>query len=193
MPLSYENKLKILGISGSVRAASVNRGLIAEAERQSQEDSQFEIEIYDGIASLPIFSEELEGDQRPKSVLDIDNAIRSTDAILISTPEYNGGMPGGLKNLLDWGSRPYGNGALTGKPVAVLGASPGAYGAVRAVQRTVEILRHMRANVLEEYLTVGGTGSKFTKDGVLHDDLTKLAIKELVGHLSQLARIRPAA
>jgi len=180
-------KLRILAISGSVRSGSFNRGLLQAAKALDLPD--VEIEIYDGIAELPIFSEELEGANRPAAAIELDEAVRNADAVLIATPEYNGSLPGGLKNLLDWGSRPYANGAFIKKPTAVIGASAGQYGAARAVKATAEIVTHMGASVLDGHLTVGGAHGKFDSNGTLQDEMTLKSIEEIVVRLGEHARV----
>jgi chromate reductase len=185
-----DTKLKILAIPGRLRAASLNQGLLASAQELRVEGVS--IELYSGTAGLPIFSEELEGANRPQPATDLDSAIRNADAVLIATPEYNGSLPGGLKNLLDWGSRPYAQGAFAHKPVAVIGASMGQYGAARAVQTTAGILSHMGANVLEGHLTVGAAHSKFNQSGELQDEMTKKSLGEIVARLRDSVLVESA-
>ena len=189
--MSNNNKLKILGISGSLRAASFNSGLIAAAKELSIPG--IEIEIYNDISRLPIFSEELEGANRPQLATELDRAIRSADAVLIATPEYSGSLPGGLKNLLDWGSRPHGQSAFAHKPTAVIGASAGQFGAAWSVNATSEILSHIGENVLETHMTVGGSHGKFDSNGVLQDEVTRTSLSGLIKELVQIAPIEAAA
>ena len=188
--MSDEN-LKILAIPGSVRAASFNRGLLVAARELDLPG--FEIEIYDGIADLPIFSQDLEGENRPARAIELDTAVREADAVLIATPEYSGAIPGGLKNLLDWGSRPPGNGAFMGKPTAVIGASPGQYGAARSVEMTTKILGALGAVVLERNLTVGRAMDRFDSDGTLTDEMVKRSLQDILTGLGDLARQTVAA
>ena len=189
--MSINNKIKILGISGSLRSASFNSGLIMAAKELNVPG--IEIEIYNGIAGLPIFSEELEGENRPHLATELDTAIRSADAVLIATPEYSGSLPGGLKNLLDWGSRPHGQSAFGQKPTAVIGASASQFGAARSVNVATEILSRIGANVLDDHLTVGGGHSKFDSNGVLQDEVTRASLSELVEKLTQIVRVEVAA
>ena len=186
-----DNKLKILAIPGSVRAASFNRGLLVAA--RDTDLPGFEIEIYDGIGDLPIFSQELEGENRPTLATELDTAVREADAVLISTPEYSGSIPGGLKNLLDWGSRPPGNGAFMGKPTAIIGASPGQYGAARSVEMTTKILAALGAIVLEQNLTVGRAMERFGPDGTLSDEMVRRSLEDVLTGLGDLARQAVAA
>ena len=186
-----DKKLKILAIPGSVRAASFNRGLLVAA--RDLDLPGFEIEIYDGIGDLPIFSQELEGENRPARATELDTAVREADAVLIATPEYSGSIPGGLKNLLDWGSRPSGNGAFMGKPTAIIGASPGQYGAARSVEMTAKILAALGAVVLEQNLTVDRAMDRFDSDGTLSDEMVRRSLEDILAGLGDLARETLAA
>ena len=182
--MSY-SKLNILAISGSLREGSLNAALLKAAQEIAPD--KFEIEIYDGLATLPIFSQDLEGSNLPAPVGDLDHSIRTADAVLISTPEYNGATPGGLKNLLDWGSRPRGNGALNGKPVAVIGASPSPYGAARSVDMTSNIVAASGGVVVERNFTLGGAPSRFNSDGILVDEVAKNSLVDVLDGLATSA------
>src|SRR5262245_22052056 len=120
--------VKILGIPGSLRKGSYNRALIRTAQQLLPPNTT--MEAFD-LLGIPPFNEDDE-DNAPQRVKDFKAAIRRADAILFATPEYNYSMPGVLKNAIDWASRPNGQSAWTGKPVAVMGASPGLMGTVRA-------------------------------------------------------------
>ena len=182
----FDSTPKILAIPGSVRAGSFNRELLEAAKQIAP--SEYEIEIYDGLAHLPIFSRDLEGENIPQQALELDRAVRNADALLISTPEYNGSIPGGLKNLLDWGSRPHGNGSLLGKPTAVIGGSPGQYGAARAVEATAGVLRAAGAVVLERKLTVGRVSDRIDPDGRVTDEMLTRSLQDIISGLGDLAR-----
>ena len=180
------NPLKILAVPGSVRASSFNRGLLVAARNIGQ--SEIEIEIYEGLGELPIFSQDLEGENMPARASELDRALRNADAVLIATPEYTGSIPGGLKNLLDWAARPFGNGAFQGKPTAIIGASPGQYGAARSVEMTTKIVGALGANVLERNLTVSRAMDRFDSDGTLSDEMVKRSLEDVLTGLSDLAR-----
>jgi chromate reductase, NAD(P)H dehydrogenase (quinone) len=120
---------RVLAISGSLRQASHNSQLLRLAQVHAPHG--VEIEIWDGLADVPAYNEDLEGDPG-EAVEDLRAAIAGADALLIATPEYNFGVPGALKNALDWASRPYGASALTGIPTAVIGASPSSFAAMQA-------------------------------------------------------------
>jgi len=111
--------MRILGIAGSVRRGSHNRRLIRAAGDSLP--SGVELVEWEGLAGLPIFDEDLENDP-PASVQDFLDEIEGADALLIATPEYNASVPGGLKNALDWASRPFPENVLKQKPAAVIGA-----------------------------------------------------------------------
>ena len=120
--------LKILGICGSLRKTSYNRWALQAAQQLLPEDARLDLFELDG---LPLFNQDTEA-QPTAAVIALKRAIRGSDAILFATPEYNYGVPGVLKNAIDCASRPYGDSAWAGKPVAVMGASVGLFGTVRA-------------------------------------------------------------
>jgi chromate reductase, NAD(P)H dehydrogenase (quinone) len=144
--------MRVLGISGSLRDDSHNSALLrAAAERLP---AGAELEVYDGLAEIPPYDEDVELRGVPESVRELREAIRDADAVLIATPEYNHSIPGQLKNALDWASRPAGNSALNGKPAAVVGASTGMFGAVWAQAELRKVLGAMGGRVLEAELPV---------------------------------------
>src|SRR4051794_24323307 len=116
--------IAILGIAGSLRKASFNRALLRAAIELAPPDVT--VETFD-LSPIPLFNEDIERDP-PASVVDLKARIRAADAILFATPEYNFSIPGVLKNAIDWASRPYGDNAWDGKPVAIMGASVGYLG-----------------------------------------------------------------
>jgi NAD(P)H-dependent FMN reductase len=119
--------VRILAIVGSLRAGSHNRQL-AEAAIQHAPEAD-EIEIFAGLANVPFYNEDIDVEGSvPEPAARLRDAAGAADAILLFSPEYNGTMPAVLKNAIDWLSRPYGSGALTGKPVAVVGTAFGRYG-----------------------------------------------------------------
>ena len=120
---------RILAISGSLRQASHNTQLLRLAQEHAPDG--VEIVIWDGLAEMPAYNEDLEVDPG-EAVDELRGAIAGADALLIATPEYNFGVPGALKNALDWASRPYGASPLTGLPTAVIGASPSSFMALQA-------------------------------------------------------------
>ncbi len=174
-------KLKILTISGSVRKDSVNSALLKTARKISTD--KFDFDSYEDLADLPIFNQDIEGENIPDAVFELGKAVHEADAVLISTPEYNGSIPGGLKNLLDWGSRPYGQGAFNGKVVAVIGASPSQYGASRAVEMTSNILEAMSAHVINRKLTLGNAPERVSSDGEIVDEMISRSLSDVLDGL----------
>src|SRR5215208_3142129 len=122
------NPLVILGIAGSLRRQSFNRALLRAAQELAPDSARIEVFEIDGI---PGINEDEEGNP-PAKIVDLKQRIRTADAILIVTPEYNYSVPGVLKNAIDWASRPYGDSAWTGKPAAIMGATVGTIGTARA-------------------------------------------------------------
>jgi NAD(P)H-dependent FMN reductase len=126
--------LKVLVLVGSLRAASVNRQL-AELAVDSAPDG-VSLRLFDRLGEVPFYNEDIDNDDVAESVIALRQAAAEADAALVVTPEYNGSIPGVLKNAIDWLSRPYGNGALKDKPLAVIGAALGQYGGVWAHDET---------------------------------------------------------
>jgi NAD(P)H-dependent FMN reductase len=121
---------KVLTLIGSLRAASVNRQL-AELAAENAPDG-VTVSVFDRLGELPFYNEDIDNGQAPASVTALREAAAEADAALVVTPEYNGSIPGVLKNAIDWLSRPFGDSALKDKPLAVIGASMGQYGGVWA-------------------------------------------------------------
>jgi chromate reductase len=181
--------MRVLGISGSLRADSYNTALLRAASELAPDG--VELELYDGLEHLPPYSEEHDTDAPPVEVARLREAIASADAVLFATPEYNGSMPGQLKQALDWGSRPYRQSALWGKPAAVVGASVTDYGAVWAQDHLRKGLGIAGARVIDTELPVGRAPERFDDDGVLVDlelrDRLSEIVAELIGVHEQLA------
>jgi NAD(P)H-dependent FMN reductase len=126
--------VKVLVLVGSLRAESINRQL-AEFAIESAPDG-VTLQLFDRLGELPFYNEDIDNDDVPEAVVALRAVAADADAALVVTPEYNGSIPGVLKNAIDWLSRPFGNGALKGKPVAVVGAAHGRYGGVWAHDET---------------------------------------------------------
>jgi len=120
--------MRVLGIAGSLRRASHNRSLLRAAAELLPPEA--ELEVWDGLAAIPAYDEDLDQEGEPEPVAAMRRAFAEADAVLISTPEYNSSIPGALKNALDWASRPFPGNCLRNKPVAVMGTSTGLFGAV---------------------------------------------------------------
>ncbi|HEX2213928.1 MAG TPA: NAD(P)H-dependent oxidoreductase [Mycobacterium sp.] len=126
--------IKVLVLVGSLRAASINRQLAELAVEAAPEG--VELQLFDRLGELPFYNEDIDTEDVVEPVVALREAAAEADAALVVTPEYNGSIPGVLKNAIDWLSRPFGNGALKGKPMAVVGAALGQYGGVWAHAET---------------------------------------------------------
>lgn len=132
--MSDAKGIKVLVLLGSLRAASINRQL-AELASESAPDG-VRLELFDRLGELPFYNEDLDTEDVPEPVAALRQAAAESDGALVVTPEYNGSIPGVLKNAIDWLSRPFGNSALKNKPLAVVGAALGRYGGVWAHDET---------------------------------------------------------
>jgi chromate reductase, NAD(P)H dehydrogenase (quinone) len=180
-----QTRLTILGIAGSLRRGSYNRAVLRAAQQLVPQG--VELEIYD-LDPLPFFSEDLEGDP-PAAVQDFRQRIAAAAALLVATPEYNYSIPGVLKNAIDWASRPIAGAALNGKPAAILGASVGPFGTVRAQLHLRQIFVYTNTLAIQRpLLHIGRAGEKFDAAGNLIDDETRNQLRELVGALVAWAR-----
>jgi len=161
--------MKVLFVSGSLRADSYNTNLLRAAIDAAPEG--VEVELFDsaGIGDLPIYDQDLEDGEVPASVARLREQWSAADAILFSTPEYNGSVPGGLKNAVDWASRPKFEAALTNKTVAVIGASIGQFGAMWAQADLRKILGAAGARVVGDELPVTRAHERFDAEGRLLD------------------------
>ena len=172
--------MRILGISGSVRRGSHNRRLLRAAGNSLPPG--VELVEWETVAGLPIFDEDLELTP-PESVEKFLEAIEEADGILIATPEYNASVPGGLKNALDWASRPFPDNVLRDKPSAVIGASTGLFGAVWSQAEVRKVLNTSGAHVLESELPVGLAESAFTDDDTLADPELAARLRDVLTDL----------
>jgi chromate reductase, NAD(P)H dehydrogenase (quinone) len=172
--------IRILGIAGSLRRKSYNRAALRTAQQLAPEDAVIDIFELDGI---PVFSEDDER-QPPVKIVELKKRIREADAILFVTPEYNYSIPGGLKNAIDWASRPYGDNAWNGKPVAVMGASLGTLGTARAQYhlRQVFVFLNMLA-INQPEVMIANAEQNFDAEGNLTNERTKNSIRQLLTNL----------
>jgi chromate reductase, NAD(P)H dehydrogenase (quinone) len=178
---------RILGISGSLRRDSHNTSLLRAAAEAAGPD--VELELYDGLKEIPPYDEDDDVHPRPPSVARLNEAIASADAVLFSTPEYNSSIPGQLKNAIDWVSRPVATNALRNKPVAVVGASTGGFGAVWAQAELRKVLSALGARVLDVELPVPHAHTRF-EDGGLTDDEIRAALEDVLEALTDAAEQR---
>ena len=179
--------MRILAASGSLRAGSFNTSLLRAAVEAAPEG--VELELWEGLGDLPLYDEDIEQDV-PESARRLREDWAAADAILFSTPEYNGSVPGGLKNAIDWASRPKLEGVLRNKPVAVVGASTGQFGALWAQQDLKRILGIAGARVVGTEIPVARADERFDNAGRLLDGEV---FEELRLHLTTLASEAVAA
>ena len=181
---------RILGISGSLRRDSHNTSLLRAAAEAA--GPEVELELYDALKEVPPYDEDDDVHPRPPSVARLNEAIASADAVLFATPEYNASIPGQLKNAIDWVSRPVATNALRNKPVAVVGASTGAFGAVWAQAELRKVLATLGARVIALELPVPHAHTRFD-DGGLTDDEIRASLADAVNALAAEARRREGA
>ena len=175
----------ILGIPGSLRQASYNTAALKAAQELLPEGATLEILGLDGG---PPFNED---DERvlPPRVVEFKARVRAADAILIATPEYNYSVPGVLKNAIDWASRPYGDNVWDGKPVAIMGASPGSLGSARAqyhLRQTFVFLNMYPVNRPE--VMISNAAQRFDAQGHLADEGSRTRIRQLLEALMTWTR-----
>ena len=176
---------RILGFAGSLRTGSYNRALVRAAVELAPDDVQIEVVELDDI---PFYDRDVERHGDPEAVAAFKRAIETSDALLIATPEYQHGIPGVLKNALDWASRPHRRSVLVHKPVAIMGAAPGRIGTARAQDALRKVLFYNQCFVLSSPgVLVGRAGDKFD-DGRLVDEPTRERIAKLLVHLEAWAR-----
>jgi chromate reductase len=172
-----DKTISILGIAGSLRKDSFNKALLRVAAKLVPEDARLEVFDLDGI---PPFNQDLES-QPPDRVKEFKKKIKTADAILIVTPEYNYSIPGVLKNAIDSASRPHGDNAWNGKPVAVMGASIGMLGTARAQYHLRQIFVFLDMYPLNKpEVMVPFVEQKIDQNGRLTDDKTRKKIRELL-------------
>jgi chromate reductase len=158
--------MRVLGLSGSLRADSHNTRLLRAAAPLLPPGAQ--LVLHDGLRDIPAFDDDVRhAEPRPGAVRALDEAIRRSDAVLVATPEYNHSIPGHLKNALDWVSRPLETSPLRGKPAAVVGASTGLFGAVWAQAELRKVLAAIGARVVDGELPVPQADGAFTRAGAL--------------------------
>jgi chromate reductase len=170
-------KLKILGTAGSLRQYSYNKGALRAAQQLVPQEA--EIEAFD-IKGIPPFSEDDEKNPTER-VVEFKKKIREADGILIVTPEYNYSIPGVLKNAIDWASRPYGDSAWPGKPVAVMGASVGNVGTARAQYHLRQVFVFLNVHDMKQpEVMISNAAQKFDPQGNLTDEVTKQHIQRFL-------------
>jgi chromate reductase, NAD(P)H dehydrogenase (quinone) len=179
--------LRVIGIAGSLRSASFNRALLLAAQELAPPGLVIEIRE---IGDLPLFNPDLDTGAGPPPVESLRSAIRSAHGLLLVTPEYNHGVPGVLKNAVDWLSQPLGRSALEGKPTAMMGASTALAGTARSQSQLRQAFVLTNSPVMQQpELLVGRAQDKFDALGRLTDQPTRVFLTVFLGRLAQwLAR-----
>src|SRR2546426_3557849 len=170
--------MKVLGIAGSLRPASYNRALLVAAADFYPGD--VELELWNGLKAVPPYDEVDDVIPTPAAVARLRDALAGADAVLFATPEYNSSIPGQLKNAVDWASRPIATNVLRNKPVAVIGASSGAFGAVWAQGELRKVLAATGARVVDAEVAVGHATERFDERGRLTDENFRDELREAV-------------
>lgn len=170
--------VQVLGFAGSLRSGSYNRALLRAAQELAPETMQ--LQVFD-LAPIPLYNMDVEAQGDPAPIAEFKAAIRAADALLIATPEYNYSIPGVLKNALDWASRPPQTSPLSGKPVAIMGASTSAMGTVRTQMhlRHVCVITNMLPLNRPEIM-VAHAQDKFDAQGRLADEPTREFVRKLL-------------
>jgi chromate reductase, NAD(P)H dehydrogenase (quinone) len=176
---------EIAGIAGSLRRGSYNRMLLHAAAQLLATD--VEVTIFDLLDRVPPFNEDWEADPAPFAVAALRELIADAGGLLIATPEYNGSIPGQLKNALDWASRPRGAAVLQGKPTAVISASPSARGATGAAADLRKVLTIAGASVITATVAVPRAFAQFTAEGQLADPELSRQLRAVTDELTHAA------
>ena len=182
--------MKVLAVSGSLRSDSYNTKLLRAAERLLP--AGVELELWDGLKTVPPYDEDDDVEPAPAAVAALRAAIAGADALLFATPEYNSSVPGQLKNALDWVSRPLAKNPLRGKPVAVVGASSGAFGAVWAQAELRKILAAIGARVIDGQVAVGQAPTRFEGDHLVDTELREQLAEVVRALVAELYFVREA-
>jgi chromate reductase, NAD(P)H dehydrogenase (quinone) len=182
--------MKILGISGSLRRGSHNANLLRSAAEFFSDGVEFE--LWEGLKAVPPYDEDDDVGPAPASVAAFRAALAGADGLLLATPEYNASIPGQLKNALDWASRPLATNPLRNKPVAVVGASTGAFGAVWSQAELRKVLGAIGARVVDGEVAVGHAQERFAADGTLADAGLRAQLAETLAALEAAVAARTA-
>ena len=168
---------RILGIAGSLRRDSHNGAVLRAASELLPDGAA--LETYDELGLLPHYNEDDDTGERPAAVREFYERVAAVDALLVVTPEYNGSVPGVLKNALDWASRPYGSSVLMAKPALVIGASTSPFAAAWAREHARKALQLSGARPYESGYGVGKVDTKRSASGVFEDATDLDALREL--------------
>jgi chromate reductase len=180
------DKIKVLGIVGSLRKESFNRKLLQAALELAPEGIELEIAEITGI---PLFNEDVLEEGVPEEVRLFKERVAGADALLIATPEYNWSVPGPLKNAIDWVSRPIATSPLQGKPAAIMGASTGPFGTVRVQLHLRQVFAYTNTYLLPQpQVLVNMAEQKFDGEGKLTDEATRQHVRKLLEALEAWTR-----
>lgn len=168
---------RIIGISGSLREGSWNTALLRSAAELMPEGATLEIA---SIAEVPLYNGDLDVDGGPPAVQAFKQTIADADGLLLATPEYNFGIPGVLKNAIDWASRPGFKSVLAHKPVAMLGAAPGTVGTARAQGQLKQVMLGTLSEVFPYPEVLVGKAHERIVDGRLEDEQTRTLVKNML-------------
>jgi chromate reductase len=182
--------MQLLGISGSLRRDSHNTKLLRVAGELVEAQAGAEFSLYEDLKAIPPYDADDDVGEGPAAVASLRRAIDEADAILFATPEYNSSIPGQLKNAIDWASRPLATNVLRNKPVAVVGASEGMFGAVWAQAELRKVLAATGARVVEGEVAVGHAHERFDDQGRLNDSTLLEALEDTLSLLR--AELLPA-
>ncbi len=182
--------MNIMMLVGSLRADSWTGHLVGAIPGLLPEG--VESGVYAGIGDLPHYDQDLDTNEAPAAVVAFREAVARADALVVATPEYNGSVPGVLKNAIDWASRPRGAAAIAGKPVAVVSVSPSPRGAQWAREDAVKILRIAGAEPLEQSIGVASVHDTVI-DGQIAEHGVRQALIDLMADLVSAELVRPAA
>jgi len=180
--------MTILGISGSLRRDSHNTRVLRAAADYVGEG--VELEVWEGLKAIPPYDEDDDGPAAPAAVAELRSAIAGADAVLFATPEYNASIPGQLKNALDWISRPLATNELRNKPVAVVGASTGMFGAVWSQAELRKVLKTIGARVVEDGVAFTSAPSRFDEGNRLVDEQLCVELEAVLAKLVGEAHAR---
>jgi chromate reductase len=167
--------LRVLGIAGSLRKGSYNRALLRAAIELAP--AELEIRPFERLGEFPLFDADLEARGVPEPVAALKAAMREADGILIATPEYNHSIPGILKNAIDWASRPGGHPAYDGKPVGIIGATPGRGATIRAQAALRQSLGADAFLLGKPEVLIAQAAGKFDAEGRLTDEATRRVLQ----------------
>lgn len=169
---------RLVGISGSLRKNSLNSALLRSAVPLVPDGTTL---LLASIGAVPLYNADLDVDGGPAAVQDLRQQVGDADGLLIATPEYNYGIPGVLKNAIDWLSRPAFKSVLAGKPVAIIGASPSVVGTARAQAQLKQVLLGTLSELFPYPEVVVGKAYERIRDGQLTDDETRELLRTMLG------------